>query len=274
MRGTDASDCIHGLEGSDVLRGRTGDDRLVGGPGNDVLNGGPGHDTYVCGGGQDVVVIDSSRYAERISDGCEAMILDVSPHWGHTGSPRRTATDRPATPIRLSAAEKCRVTETPTHRIVVVGVEGAVRSVCASADSRPVVAGLDLTAGRPLRFRDAVLRPPVHLIAVFRRGAATVEGRDRRSAGNGGRRSGCRECESSRGQYRNESLFFMVPPIPAERCAVGRRGTLQAVPESTVKAEIAGSKPVGRAGRCRGARARRQKSALRGPGSSVGRARG
>lgn len=72
--GTDASDRIHGLEGSDVLHGRDGDDRLVGGPGDDVLNGGPGQDTFVCGGGQDVVIIDSARYAERIGDGCEALI--------------------------------------------------------------------------------------------------------------------------------------------------------------------------------------------------------
>lgn len=77
IRGTDGFDRIHGLEGNDVLRGRTGDDRLVGGPGNDVLNDGPGQDAHICGGGQDVVVIETSRYPERIGDGCEAVILDV-----------------------------------------------------------------------------------------------------------------------------------------------------------------------------------------------------
>jgi hypothetical protein len=96
IRGTDAPDRIHGLEGNDVLRGRAGDDRLVGGPGNDVLNGGPGQDAYVCGGGQDVVVIDSSRYAERTGDGCEAVILDVYPHWGAPGAARRAGDVAPS----------------------------------------------------------------------------------------------------------------------------------------------------------------------------------
>jgi Ca2+-binding RTX toxin-like protein len=91
IRGTAASDRIRGLEGNDVLRGRAGDDRLVGGPGDDVLNGGPGQDTYICGGGEDVVVVDFSRYAEQIGNGCEAVILDVSPGLGRTASPPRTA---------------------------------------------------------------------------------------------------------------------------------------------------------------------------------------
>ena len=86
IRGTDAPDRIRGLDGNDVLRARAGDDRLVGGPGDDVLNGGPGQDTYVCGGGEDVVVVDFARYAERIGDGCEAVIVDVEPH-GPAGQP-------------------------------------------------------------------------------------------------------------------------------------------------------------------------------------------
>ena len=77
LRGTTASDRIRGREGNDVLLGRAGDDRLVGGPGDDVLNGGPGQDTYVCGGGEDVVVVDFSRSAEQIGNGCDALILDV-----------------------------------------------------------------------------------------------------------------------------------------------------------------------------------------------------
>jgi Ca2+-binding RTX toxin-like protein len=77
IRGTFAPDRIQGLEGNDVVRGGAGDDRLVGGPGDDRLVGGPGHDTFLCGGGEDVVVVDFSRFAERIGDGCEALILDV-----------------------------------------------------------------------------------------------------------------------------------------------------------------------------------------------------
>jgi Ca2+-binding RTX toxin-like protein len=77
LRGTSASDRVHGGEGNDVLHGRGGDDRLVGGPGDDVLYGGPGQDTYVCGGGEDVVVVDFSRSAEQIGNGCDALILDV-----------------------------------------------------------------------------------------------------------------------------------------------------------------------------------------------------
>ena len=67
-----------------------------------------------------------------------------------------------------------------TRRTVVVGVQVAVHPVSASADSRPVVARLDLTAGRPLRLGDAILPPPVHLIAVVKRWRGSGrEGRDR-----------------------------------------------------------------------------------------------
>jgi hypothetical protein len=95
-----------------------------------------------------------------------------------------------------------------TLRTVVVGVEAAVRPISATADSRPVVARLDLAAGRPLRLRDAVLPPPVHLSAVVKRwGSNGRGGAIGRSDGNGGRRSDRRECEHSCDEYRNESLL-------------------------------------------------------------------
>jgi len=117
-----------------------------------------------------------------------------------------------------------------TRRTVVVGVEAAVRPVSASADSRPVVARLDLTAGRPLGLRDAVLPPPVHLIAVVKRGGGNGRGGAiGRSAGNGGRRSGRRECEHSCDKYRNESLLHGPPitalPASASLPSVGKEST-------------------------------------------------
>lgn len=82
IRGTALSDRIRGLAGDDVVRGRAGDDRLVGGRGDDRLKGGPGQDTFVCGAGRDVAVIGIARIPERVGDGCEAIIFDVSPGAG------------------------------------------------------------------------------------------------------------------------------------------------------------------------------------------------
>jgi hypothetical protein len=88
-------------------------------------------------------------------------------------------------PAQLPAAEKCRVTRSPRTPYRPCRRRGCCSPVSTPADSRPVVARLDLTSGRPKRLRDAVLPPPVHLSAVVERWGGNGRGGTMgRSGGN------------------------------------------------------------------------------------------
>lgn len=117
-----------------------------------------------------------------------------------------------------------------TGRQVVVRVEVVVGEVPGSTHMRSVVAAVDLPSSGPSRLSDAVLPARVELTAVAERGNGNRRRRDNgRSDGNGGRRSGRRECEHSCDEYRNESLVHIVLPMPPSPASASLRSARKRV---------------------------------------------
>lgn len=76
LRGTGASDVLHGLQGDDILRGEAGGDVLYGGTGADVLRGGPGRDSMYGGTGPDVYDYDRISDSASRASGSDLLEFD------------------------------------------------------------------------------------------------------------------------------------------------------------------------------------------------------